>query len=432
MTTLLEVSRVVDSELIQVGTIRREGRSAEETFAYADSYLERTDASPISLSLPLSTAEIPAHQMRPYFEGLLPEGATRQALVGALGVPADDYLAILSATGLECIGDVVVRPAREGAVAASARWDGGSYAPLDAGDMRETLSDLSSLSWSNGESRLSLAGTQGKVGLAHVPGSPLSEGWMRPLGGAASTHILKTSNSSRIADFEIVCMGAARACGLRAARLDALSFDAPVACIDRFDRKVGVRDGELQVERLHQEDMAQAFGITSGEKYIELKGGSYAAIARLLESKSALPLEDIDELARIAVFNYLVGNCDNHLKNLSVTHAGSSIKLTPAYDIVCTTFFERFSREMGMRLGSTRMIDDVAPSDFALLAKDLGMGVRRLRGICSDLTDALPSALAEAGERGSSAIETLPYSADDAIEDARPRMAVVVSFALRG
>ena len=171
MTTLLEVSRVVDGGLVRVGTIRREGRGAEETFTYADSYLERVDASPISLSLPLSTIEFPARQVRPYFEGLLPEGATRQALVGALGVPADDYLAILSATGLECIGDVVVRSAQEGAVAESARWDGGSYAALDAEGMRATLSDLFSLSRSNGESRLSLAGTQGKVGLAHVPGA---------------------------------------------------------------------------------------------------------------------------------------------------------------------------------------------------------------------------------------------------------------------
>ncbi len=432
MSTVLEVSRVVGGELVHVGTIRRAGRGAEETFEYADSYLERDGASPISFSLPLSQAMFSAREMRPYFAGLLPEGPAREALVGQLCLPGDDYLAMLAAIGLECIGDVVVQPTWEGSVPAIAAWDGGSYAPLDADDMRATLSSLPSLSRSNGESRLSLAGSQGKVGLAHVPGVALSDGWMRPLGGAASTHILKTSVSSRIADFEIVCMGAARACGLRVAGVDGISFGTPAACVERFDRKVSLNGGELQVERLHQEDMAQAFGMAPAEKYAELEGGSYAAVALLLESRSLLPLEDIDELARIAVFNYLVGNCDNHLKNLSVTHEGSSVRLTPAYDIVCTTFFERFSREMGMRLGSTRMIDDVVPSDFAQLAKDLGMGVRRMRGICSDLVDGLPGALAEAGERGSSGIETLPYSAGDVIEEARPRMAVVASFTRGG
>lgn len=428
MKTRLDVFRVIGNELVHAGVIERAQRGGDESFSYEDSYLERGNVAPLSLSLPLTSKKYPAQEARPYFAGLLPEGPTREALVNSLGIPNDDYLAILEAVGLECIGDVVVRPAQENSNLPSVPWDTGTYESLDKASLRETLSTLSSLSKSNEQSRLSLAGTQGKVGLAHIPGADMSDGWLRPLSGAASTHILKTSNFSRIADFEIICMGAAAVCGIRSARVDVLSLGGTVACVERFDRAVDVQGSDLRVERLHQEDLAQAFGMTSGAKYAELEGGSYAAIARLLETRSTAPLEDVDQLARIAVLNYLVGNCDNHLKNLSITHSGSTIRLAPAYDLVCTTFFERFSREMGMRIGSTRMIDDVTPSDFALLAKDLGIGVKRMQSICSDLVDALPAALSGVGEKDSSINDSLPYSADNIIEDMHPRIGVARSF----
>lgn len=425
----LEVARVVGDELIPVGAINRAERGANQNFVYHESYLARADACPLSMSLPLSSRGYSAYEIRPYFEGLLPEGPTREALVGQLGLPPDDYLTILEAIGLDCIGDVVILPSEEFDSLSGLMWDEKFYEPLNEEDMRSALSDLSSLAWSNGQSRLSLAGTQGKVGLAHIPDRPMEEGWLRPLAGAASTHILKTSNLSRIAEFEIVCMRAARACGLDVAPIHTLSFGRPVACVERFDRAVRTDGQGLRVVRLHQEDLAQAFGMTSQAKYLELDNGTCRRIARLLENHSLDPLTDIDTFARISVFNYLVGNCDNHLKNLSVIYKGSHMKLAPAYDIVCTTFFERFSREMGMRLGSTRLIDNVRPADFGLLAKDLGIGVRRMRRVCSDLVEQLPDALLEAGEEGSDVIETLPYSAEDILHDAEPRLGVVSSFA---
>lgn len=429
MTLSLVVARAVGDELVHVGTITRTERGVPEVFVYASSYLERGDACPLSLSLPLSAKAFESREMRPYFEGLLPEGPMREALVSQIGLPADDYLALLAAVGLDCIGDVVIHPSDGCGDTQTVAWDGGTYDPMSSEDMGSSLLDLASLARSNGKSRLSLAGTQGKVGLAHLPGASLRDGWMRPMGGAASTHILKTSNLARIAEFEIVCMQAARACGVRVARTDVLSFDRPVACVERYDRVAMLEGKSLRVERLHQEDLSQAFGVGAQAKYLDLEGGTYRSAARLLEDLSTDPLGDIDQLARIAIFDYLVGNCDNHLKNLSVLHEGRHVRLAPAYDVVCTTFFERFSREMGRRLGSTRSIDDVCPSDLALLSKDLGMGVRRMRKICSSLAEPFGEALLRAGEDGADVIETLPYSAEDVLEDARPRLDVVGSFA---
>ena len=65
------------------------------------------------------------------------------------------------------------------------RRNQGDYVPLGDGELRNVVFDLSTLAKSSEESRLSLAGSQGKVGLAHVPNAPLCNDWLRPEGGAA-------------------------------------------------------------------------------------------------------------------------------------------------------------------------------------------------------------------------------------------------------
>ena len=416
----LIVSRIVQGSLLPVGTIVRKD-PARPIFSYCDSYIAGGNAVSLSHSLPLGRHAFEEPAFRPYFEGLLPEGPMRVALAANLEAREEDYLTLLASSGLDCIGDVVVRPASEDLI-----WDIGSYVSLGEPALTETLASLESLTASNVATRLSLAGTQGKVGLAHLPGTALTDGWLRPVGGAASTHILKTSSISRIEELELLCMVAAESCGVRVAHTEALFLGKPVVASERYDRKVHSDAHGLVVERLHQEDLAQAFGVTSGAKYLELEGGTYHAIAELLYESSSSVLEDIGQLARIAVFDYLVGNCDNHLKNLSVVYEGRTLRLAPAYDIVCTTYFERFSREMGRRLGSTRTIDDVEARDFDLLARDLGMGARRMRRICSELSETVVPAVLAAGERLSTVVETLPYSAEDLVSDMEPRLAVLL------
>ena len=415
----LVVSRIVGGDLLPVGDIDRR-ETGLPAFAYRQSYLESEHAIALSSSLPLREKPYEGHELRAYFEGLLPEGAMRTALAARVGAREDDYLTLLASSGLDCIGDVVVREASEGT-----EWDAGYFAPIDAAQLQDIFSGLESMTQSNVESRLSLAGTQGKVGLAHLPDTNLADGWLLPLGGAASTHILKASSPSRIEELELVCMEAAEACGVRVARSDALMLGKPCISSERYDRIANVDAGFLRVERLHQEDLAQAFGVTPGLKYSELEGGSYHAIAQLLYERSSAALADVNQLAHIAVFDYLIGNCDNHLKNLSVMYSDRALRLAPAYDLVCTTYFERFSREMGRRLGSTRMIDDVAASDFDLLARDLGMGRRRMRAICGEMRERIVPAVLAAGERFSNVIEALPYTAEDLVADMKPRLAVL-------
>lgn len=414
----LVVSRIVGAQLVRVGLINGDGVSA--TFTYDDEYLSWDDAIALSHSLPLDARAYGEAELRPYFEGLLPEGPARAALATQAAAREDDYLALLGYAGLDCVGDVVIRPQGE-----EVPWDEGSYIPLTYEELRATLRTYDSLAASNVEARLSLAGTQGKVGLAHMPGAPIDTGWMLPNGGAASTHILKVSGVSLIALFETLCMSAAPACGLRVAKTEAFFCERPVLASERYDRDVEVSDSSLLVKRLHQEDLAQAYGVTPSGKYAELEGGTFRAIARLIYERSSSALADIDQLARVAVFDYAVGNCDNHLKNLSVIREGRHVRLAPAYDIVCTTFFERFSREMGRRLGGTRNIDRVTPEDFALLARDIGMGPKRMRRICALVGEVAEAAIMDASTKLDGVLGGIPYAAEDLIEDMAPRLAVI-------
>ena len=52
-----------------------------------------------------------------------------------------------------------------------------------------------------------------------------------------------------------------------------------------------------------------------------------------------------------------------------------------------------------------------------------------MRRICSELAEAVPDALTWAAERDAGVLETLPYSAEDVIDNMPSRRMVVAAFA---
>lgn len=195
--------------LVEVGRIAGENARSSE-FRYSDSYLDGACAIPLSLSLPLGRVPYGEPAFQPYFEGLLPEGPARDALAAQLQASRDDYLRLLSSNGIDCIGDV--------ALVATGSMPGrqaGYYEPIDESGFPALFDSFAAMASSNGMSHLSLAGMQGKVGLAHMPDAPLARGWLRSHGMAGSTHILKANGLSRISSFEVICTGAAELCALR-------------------------------------------------------------------------------------------------------------------------------------------------------------------------------------------------------------------------
>lgn len=402
--------------------------SGEITFRYDGDYLTRPDAAALSLSLPLRSESYGEQELTPYFRGLLPEGMALENLCRSMGIATDNYFGMLAACGLDCLGDVIINPGTY----VEERF----YEPLSADQITAMAGKPGKIDQSLEVARLSLAGTQNKCGLFHDPEAPLHEGWYQPVGGAPSNYIVKFAREdlADLMQMEHLSMTCAAACGLNVARTALLNPTRPIICVERYDRLNASGesiDGLCVPARRHQEDLTQAFGLLPSAKYRELQPSSVAFIADFLRRKSARPAQDLRAFTSLILFNYLMGNCDNHLKNLSILYAPDwqSFTQAPAYDLVSTTYFARFSREMGMAIGEHLDIDDVTAADFALLAEQLGVGMGLLRSIAGQFADRALASLREEGDRLEDAgFGVAPYIADDIEEDIAPRLELLASL----
>ncbi len=92
----------------------------------------------------------------------------------------------------------------------------------------------------------------------------------------------------------------------------------------RADR---VKDGKL-----HMEDFCQLTERLTEDKY----KGSMELINRTIDRYSSNPGLDKLTVFEMALFSFLIGNADMHLKNFSVIYKSDMISLSPAYDLIST------------------------------------------------------------------------------------------------
>ena len=233
------------------------------------------------------------------------------------------------------------------------------------------------------EYRLSLAGGQEKIALFHDDRAPLAKGWFAPLAGAPSSHIIKPQATDRfplLALNEFMCMEAARAMGFEVPDTALVPGEHPLFVVRRYDRE---RAGDSATARSRccggctrrtfaKLSAALRERSTRHEKPITLRIWPPFWWAMLHD-----PLRRSANCSRRIALNYLIGNCDAHLKNYSLLlREGAAVSLAPVYDLVCTAIYDgRFggglSRSMGIRIGDHLNIDRVTPSDFLLLARDM-------------------------------------------------------------
>lgn len=126
---------------------------------------------------------------------------------------------------------------------------------------------------------------------------------------------------------EAAMLGLAMQCGIRVPQF----FTMPIGRGDtaflsrRFDRF-----GPNSRHRLHFLSASALLDIP-----YESDAGSYVALARELRRWSVAPAADLAELFRRMVFNLLIDNTDDHLKNHGVLYAGNGrYRLSPAFDVV--------------------------------------------------------------------------------------------------
>ena len=367
-------------------------------FTYSEDYLGIDGIKPISVHLPLQTEAFSPNQTSSFFEGLLPEGFSRRAVANWAKSDENDYLRILQKLGQECLGALQI--VEEGQPIPS-----GSYERLSAERVKALAAEGATRSTQLLiETHLSLTGASGKVGLYY---DQAKDDWYLPLGNAASTHIVKQSHIrlDQIVLNEQICIRTAKHIGIEVP--DSFIIDMHrgddedvLYATERYDRRLSDAkkiDGLFVPSRLHQEDFAQALGIHAANKYETEKQGYLQRMFELLRKTSSNPIEDQLKLWDMIVFNFLIGNTDCHLKNYSLLYSPNmqGIRLSPAYDIVCTRAYNS-TNDMSFFIGDEINIERINRSCFIDAAREAGLGSRMAMKRFDQLADAFESALNEA------------------------------------
>jgi serine/threonine-protein kinase HipA len=150
--------------------------------------------------------------------------------------------------------------------------------------------------------------------------------------------------------------------------------------IRRFDR-IG-RGRKLAVE-----DFAQLSGQTRDTKY----DFSMERLADIVDAHCTFPVIEKMKLFRLTLFNFLTGNEDAHLKNLSLITRNGKTEFSPAYDLLNTTIAADAVEEIALPLdGKKRNLNRKLLVDY--------FGIERLRlskTIVSDVMDVMAKAKTE-------------------------------------
>ena len=408
------VSIELSGKQVPVGLLQQEDDSDTAVFKYLDSYRELSHVCPVSISLPLQKEAFPAEQTRCFFDGLLPEGFTRRSVAQWMHASENDYMKLLYGLGRECLGALRISAPEDIPEA--------SYEKLDIEEVRKLAAEGAEKSAEiMVESHLSLTGASGKVGLYY---DRKSDSWYLPRGSAPSTHIVKQSHVrlSGIVVNEQLALKTAERCGLEVPSCFIVNVgngaDADILLAsERYDRILSPDSniiGELPAPfRLHQEDFAQALGITSGEKYEKNGRRHMASMFQLLREYSQDPISDQQKLWDIIVFHWLIGNTDGHIKNFSLLYSPDmrSIHLAPAYDIVSTAIYPSCTREMAFSIGGDTDLDRIDRNSFRRAAHEVGisekMALSRFDRLGNTFADALEKSAEELADAGFAGCEDI-------------------------
>lgn len=345
--------------------------------------------------LPISrSAEQPHHRrVRAFLSGLLPEGHMRERYAHAAGISSDDIFGMIRAYGKDTAGALVFVDEGD----AEPAWLG-SLEPVTDDQIGAMLAEAAGTSPTfASDSRLqstSLAGVQPKIVLARN-----SDGWARCLDGYPSTHIAKLAHpadslASDVVHTEVASLHLARELGLTTIEAELIDFSGQLAIVvSRYDRSA---DSSGQIERIHQEDGAQALGINTDDpnnKFQRSRGlPSLKKLAEVLRAGGSEP----QRLLALTTFNLAIGNTDAHAKNIAfVRHPDGDVSLAPAYDVAMHLHHQSASQQFAMKINDKLDVNDITVADLIAEAGNWPMPYRRASLTITETLHNLRAALAK-------------------------------------
>ncbi|MDV6316094.1 HipA domain-containing protein [Idiomarina sp. HP20-50] len=352
-------------------------------FEYTQNWLEGSISFALTPSLNLTKKEhIDTGTQRPvqwFFDNLLPEEKAREVLAKDYDLDKEDAFALLEAIGAESAGAITLLNPGE------TLPPGGLFALTDSDISRRIHTLPKGQMNSKQRKRMSLAGAQHKMLLVIN-----EEGRFEPSGQTPSTHILKPEHTQP--EFywftvrnEYFVMTLAQRCQLIVPKVDIDYVPEPIYIVERFDR-AGTYPN---TQRVHVLDGCQMLDISASAKY---RASNVAALKRLVDITRA-PAQTAFRLFRWALFNFLVGNGDAHLKNLTFRYSVNDCQLMPHYDLLSTAVYtdarDHVNEELSQPIGGAKYFGQVSRKSVLAFAEDLGLNKpvaeREIERLCKSI-----------------------------------------------
>lgn len=363
-----------------------EGEGNDMSFVYSPNWLTNPEAIPLSPELPLADQVFRGDPVTAFFENLLPEGDVLEFISKAAHISSGNIFGLLERFGGDTAGAFSILP--------EDMQPSGQphYLPVTPESILQWFDRSRGipLDLSGEQARMSLSGAQDKMTVFIDANGNISI----PLGAAPSSHIIKPSLQHRYdipntAINEAMIMMLARHSKLDVAEVRYVA-ELGAVVISRYDREIGA-DGRLR--RLHQNDLCQVLGITSGKKYESEGGPSLKTCFETVLAHSTQPALDKKRLIEWVIFNVLVGNMDGHAKNLSLITIGKRTRLAPFYDLVCTTVYPNLSQKLAFRIGGENRPRWLMARHWDRFAEEIATKPQFVRRVMTDLIQRVESAL---------------------------------------
>lgn len=391
--------------------LMRQNSNGLLTFRYDSDYIANPQATPLSLSMPVSDEDYRGRALAAFLWGLLPDNNEVLQRWGVrYGVSANNPFALLANVGEDCAGAVqFVAPERMASLSPGGiQWLEESEL---GGWVRQLREDPAAWLLAVDEGQFSLAGAQAKFAVAFHDGR-----WGRPFGAVPTTHIVKPA-SGRFADQELtehLSLRLADALGMVTAESSIHEFDGERAVVlKRYDR----RHRDQQVSRVHQEDLCQALKVQPSGKYQSDGGPSPRDVVRLLRGAIAPSRaeQDVWRFVSALAFNWVIAGPDAHAKNYSLLLDGSQVRLAPLYDLVSgLPYFgagnvrtQRPGRlnpvnlRLAMSIGGTAVVREIDRLDWVRLATQLQLEPEPVIERVAEIAQQAPDAMVDVVRRES-------------------------------
>lgn len=305
-------------------------------FTYDPDWLNKSDARPVSLSMPLREAPYNGDIVYNYFDNLLPDSVLiRKRIQTRFQTKTNESFELLSYIGADCVGALQFLKEKQ---------------KLDVNKINAKKIDKKSIAnllkqyktaplgmQENSNFRISIAGAQEKTALLRYQNQ-----WYLPEGATPTTHLIKLPigmiphaniDLSESVENEWLCLKILSAYGLPTNETTIEYFDEVKALVvKRFDR--AWEKNEKSLIRLPQEDMCQVLGIPSSLKYESDGGPGMMEIMKVLEGSRTSQSDRYRFMKSVFLF-WVLGAIDGHAKNFSVfIETGGRYRLTPLYDVM--------------------------------------------------------------------------------------------------